>query len=790
MSGDSLERPARPSRSAIPIVLSTVAAVLAALLSPAVSPASAAGSSSDRVPSVPDLTVEPAEFVDEARSLPAGLVDALARDVGMSGAEYLAQGELASRAVELVGELVQAGVSVEGTRLESGELSVIVTTPKDAAQAAALGLAVEVGQRPTIDLSDADLEPAADLYGGAPYYYADDAGGGYRCSAGFAGTDLPSRARQVITAGHCLGSPASPRRMLTMKYPNDPYALSGATIGLPVAGSYRAGEGWDFGLIRVENPDVAARAGVLTWGGGKLAPLASSPLVVRDAYRLSTAGVAICKSGSTTGWTCGTVIGFVDDQVVGDPTQPGSYTIDAIVACITVRQGDSGGAAVIGSSAIGVTAATGSVNDARCGTTPSSLGLFTPLYNSFPDTQGANTLYGSAWEPLVAIDRPTSPAVTAKAAVFTGETLTGSVVGGGPRHRIEVVIDGGAKRTAALAGNGTWSVNISDLPRGTHRFTILSRWGQASSSSALTGRWLDASATRVSGDDRYETAANIALTAFPSGARTVFVANGEVFPDALSAGPAAAELDAPVLLTANTTLPASAKAALQTLKPTRIVVVGGAGAVSAGVAKDLAAYAPVERWFGPDRYATSREIARRAFGASSAAVAYVATGAGFADALSAGAAGANIGAPVILVPGTQASVDEATADLLRDLAVSEARVVGGTGVVSSGMAASIDAVVPTVRRLAGADRYGTSLAINANAFTSAPSAVMVSGLNFPDALGGSVLAGKRGSPMYISPTTCVPAAMVEHIVDLSVQQIMLLGGGGALGSSVAQLQRC
>jgi len=145
---------------------------------------------------------------------------------------------------------------------------------------------------------------------------------------------------------------------------------------------------------------------------------------------------------------------------------------------------------------------------------------------------------------------------------------------------------------------------------------------------------------------------------------------------------------------------------------------------------------------------------------------------------------------VILVPGTQSSVDDPTADLLRDLAVSEARVVGGTGVVSAGMAASIDAVVPSVRRLAGSDRYGTSLAINADAFTSAPSAVMVSGLNFPDALGGSVLAGKRGSPMYISPTTCVPAAMVEHIVDLSVQQIMLLGGGGALGSSVAQLQRC
>ncbi len=781
----------RPStRGTAPIALSAVALVMAALLSPVASPAVAAAAD-DRAPRLPDLTVEPAEFAEEAKTLPAGLTAALERDLGMSGAEYLAEGELTARAADLVAELDDAGISVEGTRLDDGRLSVIVATAVDAARAQRLGATAEVGERPTVDLDGAALEPAADLYGGTPYYYLDPSSstGASRCSTGFSGAATANGARQIITAGHCLGNSASERQIITMAAPNQT-GLLGEKIGLPVAGSYVAGGGWDFGLVGVTNSSVVARPGVLTWGGGQSAPLATPPLVLRDAYGLSTAGATLCKSGSTTGWTCGTVIGFVNDQPIGKAGSPDTYTIDAIVACITVRQGDSGGSAIIGSSAIGVTSATGVVDDARCGSAPSYLGLFTPLYNSFPDSDGANTLYGAAWEPLVAIDRPAAPSVTARAAVFTGETLTGSVAGGGPRHRIEVAIDGGTTRTAVLAGDGTWSVDISDLPRGTHRFSILSRWGQVSSSSTLTGRWLDASATRVSGTDRYATAANIATKAFPAGARTVFVANGEVFPDALSAGPAAAALDAPVLLTAAATLPDAARNALQALKPVRIVVVGGTGAVSAGVATALASYAPVERWFGADRYATSREIARRAFGASSAPVAYVATGAGFADALSAGAAGANIGAPVILVPGSESSIDGATESLLRELAVTEARIAGGTAVVSAAMATSIDAVVPTVRRLAGADRYGTSLAINADIFASAPAALIVSGLNFPDALGGSVLAGKRGSPMYISPSTCVPAATVEHIVDLSVQQIMLLGGGGALGSSVERLQRC
>ncbi|MGI4895574.1 MAG: cell wall-binding repeat-containing protein, partial [Janthinobacterium lividum] len=55
---------------------------------------------------------------------------------------------------------------------------------------------------------------------------------------------------------------------------------------------------------------------------------------------------------------------------------------------------------------------------------------------------------------------------------------------------------------------------------------------------------------RAAGADRYETAAIIAQGSFqPSANSTVFITSGEAPADALTAGPAAASLEAPLLLT-------------------------------------------------------------------------------------------------------------------------------------------------------------------------------------------------------------------------------------------------
>ncbi|MBA2316920.1 MAG: cell wall-binding repeat-containing protein, partial [Euzebyales bacterium] len=80
---------------------------------------------------------------------------------------------------------------------------------------------------------------------------------------------------------------------------------------------------------------------------------------------------------------------------------------------------------------------------------------------------------------------------------------------------------------------------------------------------------------RVSGADRYATAAAVAHLAFPDGAQTAFVATGEDFPDALASGPAAVAGDAPVLLAGRGFLPQPTREALAELGVQRVIVLGG-----------------------------------------------------------------------------------------------------------------------------------------------------------------------------------------------------------------------
>ena len=69
-----------------------------------------------------------------------------------------------------------------------------------------------------------------------------------------------------------------------------------------------------------------------------------------------------------------------------------------------------------------------------------------------------------------------------------------------------------------------------------------------------------------------------------------YVATGEAYPDAITGGPAAARDGGPILLVRRDSVPAATAAELGRLRPDRIVIVGGTGAVSAGGASALAAY--------------------------------------------------------------------------------------------------------------------------------------------------------------------------------------------------------
>lgn len=93
---------------------------------------------------------------------------------------------------------------------------------------------------------------------------------------------------------------------------------------------------------------------------------------------------------------------------------------------------------------------------------------------------------------------------------------------------------------------------------------------------------------RVSGKDRFATAAAVADRAFPGESATGFVATGLNFPDALAGGPAAAASRGPLLLVLPDDLPAPAAGQLRRLAPHTVAVLGGKSAVSESTAQAAA----------------------------------------------------------------------------------------------------------------------------------------------------------------------------------------------------------
>lgn len=94
---------------------------------------------------------------------------------------------------------------------------------------------------------------------------------------------------------------------------------------------------------------------------------------------------------------------------------------------------------------------------------------------------------------------------------------------------------------------------------------------------------------RRGGVDRYETAVKVSQASFPKGAARVFIATGANFPDGLSGGPAAARERGPLLLVRPDSLPASVRAELRRLGPSRVTILGGMVAISDRVRAQISA---------------------------------------------------------------------------------------------------------------------------------------------------------------------------------------------------------
>lgn len=202
---------------------------------------------------------------------------------------------------------------------------------------------------------------------------------------------------------------------------------------------------------------------------------------------------------------------------------------------------------------------------------------------------------------------------------------------------------------------------------------------------------------RIAGVNRFDTAAQIALRAFPRGAREVYLGNGYGSPDPVAGG---VLRDGPMLLVPPTgAVPDVVARAIRTLDPGRVVAVGGTAAIGEDVLGSAAAGRPTGRIAGASRYETAVRLSRYLWGTVPerqtsqplpAHRAYLARGDVFADALAAGSA---VDGPILLVPSC-GELPTVVADELGRLRVDEVVALGGTGAVCDTILRAAEAQAP------------------------------------------------------------------------------------------------
>ena len=172
----------------------------------------------------------------------------------------------------------------------------------------------------------------------------------------------------------------------------------------------------------------------------------------------------------------------------------------------------------------------------------------------------------------------------------------------------EVLIATGSNFPDALAGAAVAGklgdplllVTASSIPAATaaeltrlkpHRITVLGGTGVVGSAVlASLFAYTDGGVFRIAGSSRYETAAFIAEVYSAPQPTLALVATGLNFPDALAGAALAGRLSSPILLVAPGSIPNATGDALDYLEPPEIDVLGGTGAVSAGVATQLGSF--------------------------------------------------------------------------------------------------------------------------------------------------------------------------------------------------------
>lgn len=265
---------------------------------------------------------------------------------------------------------------------------------------------------------------------------------------------------------------------------------------------------------------------------------------------------------------------------------------------------------------------------------------------------------------------------------------------------------------------------------------------------------------RVAGHDRVDTALQISQKGWES-AQTVILCEYSDYPDSIASTPFAVSLDAPILLTKGDSIDSRVVQELQRLNPEKVILLGGTACLQPSIEKELESSGlEWDRIGGFDRYETSILLANQLSHDSL----ILANGDDFPDALSAATYAGILQIPIIL---TSTTFPDSVIDHIKESAPKHLIVIGGEAVVPSLELTKHNFTIET--RLGGLDRYDTNAKVISYMKDTYESTdlFLASGITFPDAVAGTVLAAKSKAPLLLTQQSDIPPSvytiMREHM---------------------------
>ncbi len=295
--------------------------------------------------------------------------------------------------------------------------------------------------------------------------------------------------------------------------------------------------------------------------------------------------------------------------------------------------------------------------------------------------------------------------------------------------------------------------------------------------------------TRFAGSNRYSTAVNISKGSFKS-SDTVVIASGESYPDALAGVALAHAYNAPILLTSKEKIDNTTLAEINRLGAKKAIILGGTAAVSRDINKTLAANGVTStRIAGRNRFETAvkiaSEVSRQTTKAAPEELIFVCAD-NYPDALAISNVAAIKQCPVLYI-AKNGSLDPTTKRYLDKLEnkASKAYIIGGYTAISYKAESGIRNYCKFTSRIAGSNRFETCLKIYNyfNNILDNTTVCIATGLNYPDALAGGVLAAMKGAPLLLVGND-INKDQLKAAADTDTEKIYVFGGENAVPSSI------